>query len=78
MFVSVYNARFTRGDLPNKSVESHTGYTQRGGAYTTETSRAIIQHEVQSLAMSASGEVGIGLKTGGYSDGTCPGECKSL
>ena len=30
MFMSFYNASFMRGDLPNKPIESHRCYTQRG------------------------------------------------
>lgn len=33
-------ARSIRGDLPDKAIESHVGYTQRGRAYTIAASRA--------------------------------------
>ena len=46
--LSFHSALHIRGDLPNKPIESHTGYTQRGGAYTTGTRRVIIRHEVPS------------------------------
>ena len=29
-FVSFHNARFIRGDLPNKAIVSHVSYTQKG------------------------------------------------
>ena len=38
-FVSFYNARLIRGDLPYKPIESQAGYTQRGGVSPIETKR---------------------------------------
>lgn len=46
MFVSLHKARFIRGGLPNKPIESHAGYAQRGGASAIEASRVSHWQEV--------------------------------
>lgn len=45
-FVSFHNAKFTKGDLPNKPEESHASYTQRKGPYTIEASIVSVYCEV--------------------------------
>ena len=45
-FVTFHNARFIRGDLPNKPIDSYAAYTQRGGAYMIEASRESIRCKV--------------------------------
>ena len=55
-----------RGDLPNKPKESYAGYTQRGGAYVIEESRASTRVKSGSLIMSADEEVSVVLKSGAY------------
>lgn len=34
--VPFHNATFIRGELPKEPIESHAGYTHRGGAYVIE------------------------------------------
>ena len=46
MLVSFPSARFIRRDLPNKPIEAHAVYTQRGGAYGIEARRASAGPEV--------------------------------
>lgn len=58
------------GDRPGKPVESHTGNTQRVGAYGIEVSRV-------EFEASADGQVGVPLMPGGYGGGTRPVEWKS-
>lgn len=55
---------FIGGDLPNKPMKSHTGYTQRGRAYAMEASRATVRHRVPVTGGVHGGEVGGSLKSG--------------
>lgn len=53
-------ARFIRGDLPSKPIESQAGYTQRGEAYTDRCFQSK-RLAVKSLspAVAAGGEAGV-------------------
>lgn len=42
-FVSSHKAGFLRGNLPIKPVESPAAYTQKGGDYMIEASKASVQ-----------------------------------
>lgn len=64
--MSFHNARFISGDLPNKPIELHAGFIQKGGAYEI----------VQSQVASVDGEGGIKLG-GSYSGSTHWAEWKS-
>lgn len=74
--MSSHNARVVRGNLPNKPIESHAGYTQRG-AYVIKESRVSIWQEFPSLVGPAGGQVGVGLKPGGHSGSIILVEWKS-
>ena len=74
---SFHEARLPRRDLPNKPEESHTFYTQSGGAYSIEASRTTSWAKSQVSATICRWRSGVGLKPGGCSGGTCPVEWKS-
>lgn len=59
---------------PNQPIESHAGYTKRGGTYVTEAS---LQQKSRSLTVSTGEEAGLGLKPGSCNGGTRPVEWKS-
>lgn len=62
MLASFHHARFIRGDLPTKPVESHTDYTKRGGARAIRAIRCTVPITGESI----DGEASLGLKTGSY------------
>lgn len=75
--MSFHGVRVIRGDLPPKSMDSQAGDTQRGGALCDRSQQSNCPMNSQSLDMPAGGEMGCGLKTGGYSGSMHPGEWDS-
>nr|KAF6382524.1 hypothetical protein mPipKuh1_008886 [Pipistrellus kuhlii] len=75
MFVSSHNGRFLRGDLPNNPIESQAGYTKERASSHKRSNKS--KHGAQSPVHWQCGELGVGLKPGGYINGRCPVECKS-
>ena len=75
MLVSFHNARFISGDLLNKPIKLHTGYTQAGGA--CRSSKASHRHKVLVIGAAVDRELGVSLKPGSYGDSTYPMEWNS-
>ena len=53
MFVSFHNARLIRGDLPNKPIESHAGYTQKGNL-SNRSERSELWHKEERWTLVSS------------------------